>query len=123
GLELGAERDQARLAVHVERLLSDAVADEGKLPPVGVPDGDREHPHEPPHGPLDAPAIEGGQDDLAVATASKAAAGALQLVAELVEVIDLAVEDHDEPARGRPHRLVPVDRQVEDGEPPEPEGD
>ena len=115
-LQLGPEGDEARLAVDVERLLAQAVPDERELAALGVPHRDREHPHEAADGLADAPLLERGQDDLGVGVAAETVSLRLQLPAQVAEVVDLAVEDHHEPAGGRGHRLMAVGREVQDRE-------
>ena len=107
-LELRAEGDQTRLAIHVQRFLADSVSEERQLSAMSVPHGDGEHPDKAADALVDSPPLEGGEDHLGVRVPPKAVSVLLQLAAELLEVVDLSVEDHDEPARGRPHRLVTV---------------
>src|SRR5581483_11948157 len=56
-----------------------------------------------------------------VGVAAEALAFRLELVAQLPEVVDLAVEHDDVAAVGRMHRLVAGLREVDDGEPAEPQ--
>ena len=56
------------------------------------------------------------QDDLGVAAGAKGDAHPLQLVPQLAEVIDLAVEDESVAAVRGQHRLVAGGRQIEDGQ-------
>ena len=121
-LELRAERDQARLAVHIKRLLADAVSDERQLPALGIPHGDREHSDEAADGGANSPSFKRGEDDLGVRVPPKAVSVLLQLAAKVSEVVDLSVEDRHETTGRRPHRLMAMWRQVDDGEPTKSEG-
>ena len=60
-------------------------------------------------------------DDLGVGAAAEGDALALEAGAQIAVVVDLAVEDDDQPAVRRSHRLVPGRRQIDDGQPAEAE--
>src|SRR5207244_12144905 len=64
-----------------------------------------------------APVSVGRQQDFRVAARPEAIPGGPQLVAQLDVVVDLAIEDDDELAILRAHRLVASGAQVQGGEP------
>src|SRR5690606_25185403 len=80
-------------------------------------------PDETPHGGLDAPLLERGEDRLRVGVAAETGAGALQLTAKIQVVVHLAVEDQCVAPGRRVHRLAPGGRQVQNGEAAEAERD
>jgi hypothetical protein len=120
-LHLRGEGEEARAVVVEERLLPRPVAREEEAPPPRVPQREREHPVEGRDSLVPALLVE-VQDDLAVAPASEAMA-ALELLAQLTEVVDLAVEDEPERAVLVRHRLPRGFAQVDDREAAVAEGD
>ena len=94
-------------------------ADEMKAALYAVPHGDGEHAVEALHRRFDAPRLERREHDLRVGMSAVLARR--QRAAQLLEVVDLAVERDDETLRL--HRLMSGRREVDDGEPAEPEGE
>ena len=115
-LHLRGEREQARPVVVVERLLAGTVAGDQEALPPRVPEREREHPVERFHDLVLALLVE-VKDHLPVALAREAMA-VLQLLAQLAEVVDLAVEDQPERSVFVRHRLAGRVAQVDDGEAP-----
>jgi hypothetical protein len=121
GLEFGGEEEAATLPSVVERLFAVAITGEVEAALVAVPEGEGEHPVEAGEGLGNAPAFEGGEEDLGVGGA--APGEGTEFLAEVLVVVDLAVEGDDEALRGGGHGLVPGRREIEDGEPAVSEGD
>ena len=104
----------------VQRLDPEPVAAQGEHAGVAVQDGEGEHPEEA----LDAcraPLVEGLEQHLGVGVGEEAVAVALQLLAELAEVVDQAVEDGGQAQLVVDHRLRTALGEVEDLEPAVPE--
>ena len=64
-LDLGSERQPARVNGVIQRLDPDAIADQPELAAAGVPDSDREHSAKPLQE-RDAPLLKGVDEDLGV---------------------------------------------------------
>ena len=119
-LQLGGE-DELAVGLGVEEgLLPHPVPRQEEAPPVRVPDGEGEHPPEPGQAVFPV-LLVGVEDDLRVARRGEAVPLALQLGAELLEVIDLPVEGDPDGAVLVAHRLVAAG-EVDDAQPPLPEG-
>ena len=119
-LGLGAERHPARHTREIERLDAEPVAGEHQPAAARVPQGDGEHAVEVGQEIEPAVLVE-MDDDLGVGMiGGEAVAGALELLAQLDVIVDLAVEDDGD-------RLVLVEDRllaggdIDDGEPPRPE--
>ena len=69
------------------------------------------------------PVFERSEDHRGVGVPTEAMTLILQLLTELPEIVDLAVEGQYESARGRPIGLVSFFREIEDRESAEPECD
>ena len=121
-LELGGEgQPRAREPVE-ERLDPEAVAREEQRAPPSVPDREGEHPPQAVEAAHPVSFVE-AQQDLGVGARAKAGAGPEELLPELHEVVDLAVEHDPYRAVVVPHRLVAGGREVDDAESPVPEPD
>jgi hypothetical protein len=120
-LELGAERHQSVLGVDEHGFNAEAVANEREAPLARVPHGNAEHADEATRRVGDTPLLERGEDHLGIRMSAECGAQTLQLGAEIAEVEDLAVEHNREAAAARAHRLMTQLRQIDDGEPAEPE--
>src|ERR1700720_1565317 len=105
-LELRREKKTLAVARVVHRLLAETVARQQERPLAPIPESDREHARDAAKGFFDSPSHAGGEHDFRVRAAAKAVAEALELFLELEKVVDLAVEDDDEAAVARAHRLV-----------------
>ena len=121
-LELGAEEHAPRRAMVIERLHAGPVATERQAAVPRVPHGEGEHPDEPGNGGIDAPAVHRVQHDFAVGRAGEPIAP-LQVLPDLAEIVDFAVEHDGQPAVGGPHRLAPGGREVDDRQSPVAEPD
>ena len=119
--QLGGERKLAVDRAVVERLDPEAVAREHEPPPARVPDRDGEHPAQALCE-LVAVLLVEMEHHFGVAVRPEAVPGALQLGAQLAEVVDLAVLDDDGGAVLVRDRLV-ARLEVDDREPPRGEGD
>ena len=120
--QLGGERELAvRLAV-VERLDPVAVAREHEPPTLGVPESDGEHPPEPVREALAVLLVE-VDEHLRVSVRREPVPCALEVVAQLAVVVDLAVLDDGDPPVLVRDRLV-AGGEVDDREAPrrEPDG-
>ncbi len=115
GVEGRAEGDRVARGRRVERLLAEAVAREEDLALVQVHDGEREHPAQALHHGRAVRRVERGED-LGVAGGPHRVSAPHEVRAQLVMVVDLAVEGHDVAAVGRDHRLRSV-RAVDDRQP------
>ena len=107
----------------MKRLHAKAIPHEPELALAAIPGRDREHADEGVERIAHAKAIELREHDLGVGTAAERRAIAFEFRAKLEEVVDLAVEDRDESARRRGHRLIAERGEVLDLEPAEAEGD
>ena len=87
---------------------------QGALLPV--PQAEGEHPDEPFQRRLEAPLDDGREHHFRIRMSAKRVAGFFQITPQIVEVVDLAVKDDDEPAVGREHGLMAFRGKVEDGE-------
>ena len=117
-LDLAAEQKCAgfRRNIIVQRLDAKMVAGAKQRPAVFVPQGKGEHPPQPGQK-LPAPLLVAVQQNLGVATGGKGVSGGDQLLAQRLEVVDLAVEHNGQAVVLVEHRL-PAALQVDDGQPP-----
>ncbi len=115
-LDLGGEHERLAEPRPVERLDPEPVARQRETPLVAVPDGQREHPVEALER-LFAPGGERVEHDLGVAGRAEREAERLELSAQLLEVVDLAVVVEHVAAVGRDHRLAGRRARVEHGQP------
>ena len=90
----------------VEGLLAHAIAGEMQHAFLLVPHGKGKHAVEALGGCDDAPMTKGRQHDLGVGVAAKGVAEGSEFGAQILEVVDLAIEDDDEAAIGAVHRLM-----------------
>ena len=91
---------------------------------AGVALGDREREHaDEVVDAAGAPAVVGLEHHLGVRGREEAVAGGLQLLAQLLVVVDAAVEDQRQPEVAVDHRLRAARGQVDDRQPPVPERD
>jgi hypothetical protein len=119
-LELGGERQATVRHPVVERLDAEAVARGEEAVLLRVPDREAPHPvHARQH--VLAPGRPRGEDHLGVAAGAKRRAPGLQLLAQLDEVVNLAVEDEPVAPARIAHGLVAGGRKVEDRQPAERE--
>src|SRR5437764_4816718 len=116
GGQLGREREPASQHRVVERLLAEPVARQNQLVLDAVPEREREHAVEPVER-RGLPFGERGKNDLRVGMTAKAVSEALELLAKLREVIDLAVVSNRVAPVGGGHRLVAEWRQIKDRQP------
>ena len=93
-----------------------------KLPLSAIPHGEGKHAVKARQGFLDAPLLDCSQHDFCVRKTTKAVAGGFQLVAQIGEVIDFAVEDDYVPATFGVHRLMAVPGKINNRKPPMTEG-
>jgi hypothetical protein len=99
-----------------ERLLAEPVAGEHEPLPLRVPDREREHAIQRLGAPLPELLVKMDQD-LGVAARLEAVPLRLERAAQLLVVVDLAVEDDLDRAVLVPHRLGAQRRQVDDRQP------
>ena len=119
--QLGREAQLAADVPVVERLDPVAVAREHEAAARGVPDRDREHPAQP-LGEAGAVLLVEMDEHLGVGVRAEGVPGALELVAQLGVVVDLAVLDDDDAAVLVRDRLVAAG-EVDDREAPRAERD
>ena len=119
-LQLGAEEEGVPHGGVVQGLDAEGVPGGVQFPLCPVPHHEGEHPPQLPGegGALLGVALE---DDLGVRVGGEGAAPGDQLLAQLLEVVHLAVVGQDEIAVGAGHGLVAVG-QVDDGQPPVGDG-
>ena len=120
-LQRGGEADAVAALVDVERLDAEPVAGEDQPPGAVLDHRDREHAEEVVDE-VGAPLGVGLEHDLGVRRREEAVPGRLELGAQLLVVVDDPVEHHGEPEVRIDHRLRAVDRQVDDRQPPVPQG-
>jgi hypothetical protein len=95
-----------------------------QAPALAVPKSDGEHTVEAFHCRLNPPRVECSQQHLGVRVSAEGWGFArfLELDAQRLEVIDLAVQHNDIAARCGHHRLVAGGRNIDDGKPSKAEG-
>ena len=122
-LQLGAE-EEPPIVQHrvVERLLAEPVARQEHRALRLIPEREGEHPVEVPNAIL-APLLPGVDDDFGVAARAEGVAERLQLVDQLGEIVDLAVERDAHRAVLVEQRLSPERRKIDDREPAMAEAD
>lgn len=112
-LRLAREDEAARVAPVIQRLLPEAVAGEGQLSPVRVPDGEGEHPVER-RGQLNRwQVLREMRDDLRVAPSSEVMPTELETFPQSAVVVDLAVEGHTDTTVLRRDRRI-AGRKIDD---------
>ena len=116
---LGTEVQLPASGVIDERLLAQAVASEHEGPSPRVPDGNGEHPVEALDERGTVPLVE-VDDDLGVRLRPERMPRPRQLIAQLFEVVDLAVEHGPDAPALVALGLVTGDK-VDDPQPPDPE--
>ncbi len=114
-LELGRERDSAvRVGVVDEGLFAQAIPGQEDAVLAGVPQGQGEHAPQMLEA-VDAVLLVGVDDGLGVRVGLEAMTAVLELLAEILEVVDLAVEDDADGAVFVVDRLVAAG-DVDDGQ-------
>jgi len=120
-LELRTEEERPARPAVVHRLLAEAVARQMQASLVAVPQRQGEHTGAAHQGVVQSPPLHRGEQDLGVRRPPEAMPAALELGAQLGEVVDLAVVgEHVAAIRGF-HRLVPGLGQVDHGQTTGPE--
>ena len=99
----------------VERFHAEAIPGEHKTAFDPIPDRKGEHSVEARQR-RKAPFGEGGKQHLGIRARPEATAERLQLRAQLLEIVELAIVDHDKAPVGRRHRLAAGLAQIDDGE-------
>ncbi len=115
-LQLGREHEAPAGDRVVEGLLACAVAGAEQAPLLDVPDREREHPREVVEARL-APGPERLDEDLGVRRRAEPGAQSLQLGAQRLEVVELAVVGDDEAAVTGAERLIGRGRGVDHDQP------
>ena len=116
----GGEPQPAGHRRQVQRLDAQPVARQRHHTGVPVGDGEREHPLESVDA-AHAPVVERLDHHLAVGGREEAVPGGLKFVAQLLVVVDAAVEHQRQPEIAVDHRLGAAGGQVDDRQPPMPE--
>src|SRR6185503_2116764 len=114
-LDLGREKEQAVLVVPVERLDAVLVAGEEEALSRAVPNGECKHAIKPRDA-IGPPFLIGVNDDFRVRWRVETVTFRLQLDAELLEVVKLAVVNDDDRPVLVGHRLVAEWRKIDDRE-------
>ncbi len=109
-------RRRVRAARDVERLDAERVAREQKLSPLRVPAGEGEHPPQR-RDRVGPPGRQRSQQHRRIPGGLEFLPRGDEAIAQLLEVVDLAVEDDHLAADGVRHRLRASRRDVEDGQP------
>ena len=110
-----SEGDSALDLHEIQRLHTDAIADEEEPTFNSIQHCERELAAKTRHG-VRAPALPCFEDDLGVAGRPESVTKRLELLAKIQEIEDLAIEDNLVPAAAAAHRLMPGGTQIEDGE-------
>src|SRR3569832_2200090 len=92
-LQLGPEQQRAVHASVVQWLFAEAITNEAERRRFAIPQRDREHAHEALKTPHHAPTFDSREHDFRVRPTAKPYSRAFQLLPELEEVVNLAVED------------------------------
>src|SRR5581483_8302748 len=125
--ELGAEQQRTGLPAIIEWLFAQRIACQVERSFQTIPDGECKHPVELLHGIDNAPAFKAGQHDLGIRVAVEMGASvgsiALQLFAEIEEIVDFAVKDDDVTSAGRNHGLMASRREIHNCEAAVAQGD
>src|SRR4249920_2048828 len=111
------EADEATAFGVIERLDAETVARQHDAAGIALPQRKGEHALEALHA-IRAPGVIRFQDDFGVAVGEEAITLALQLRAQLAEIIDAAVESDSEPKLVVGHRLLRGGCQIKDAETP-----
>ena len=120
GLDLRAEHQPAVSLRVVERLDADAVAGEQQPPAHGVVQGEAEHAAQVVDH-VDPVFLVAVQDHLGIGVAAEAVPFCLELGAQFLKIVDLAVEHQADGVVLVEHRLAAVLAQVDDRQPAEAE--
>ena len=104
GLDLGAEHERRAVPGVVQRLDAEVIACGEQRLRAGIPQREGEHAAQARDQPF-APCMPTRYESLGIARGAKGPSAARELVAQLAEVVDLAVEDHGDLAVGTRHRL------------------
>src|SRR4051794_22450808 len=112
GFQLGTKQERIACPAVIHRLLSEPIAGQSERAFATVPDGETEHAVETLDRFADAPLLEGGEHDFRVRMAAETMTVLVQICADLLEVVDLAVEHHHEGTAFAVHRLVPFSGKV-----------
>ena len=112
-LQFRAEPQRPAIPGVIQRFDAEPVPDQPEAPGTLMPKRDREHADES-FNRGDAPMAQRREYDLGISAAAKSISTRLQLRSYFGEVVDLAVEDHDEIAVRRNHRLAAQFGQIED---------
>src|SRR5262245_12519284 len=100
-----------------ERFLPQPVSRKEQALARSIPESEREHPVQALEEPLRSPFLVRMNDDLGVGPRSEAMSGSPELVSQVIEVVDLAVEDDPDRPVLVAHGLVAGRRAVDDAEP------
>ena len=103
-----------------QRLDAEAVPKQMQLPRRPVPQGNRKHPDEAGDS-VGPPLRERRKNHLGISRSRKAMSERLQLSADLLEVVDFAVEDHHPGLATRHHGLMPQRTEIKNRQSPMPE--
>ncbi len=122
-LEFGAEQQHAAAPAPVQRLDAEPIANQPQRRLGTIPQRDGEHADEPRHRALRPKFPECRQHHLGIRAAAKPVAKPREFVAQLGEIIDLAVVGDDIASVRGMHRLMPERRQIDDRQPPMPKPD
>ena len=95
GLDLGSKGEATVLLPDVKRFYADVISAQQELAEIGVPKRDGKHPIEVDREIVTVLLVE-MRDDLGVCVAAKTVSLGFELLSELAEVVDLAIEDRDD---------------------------
>ena len=115
-LVLRGEQDALRGFGHRHRLDAEAVARQPELGAAQIDIGEREHAVEQRHGLARPPVVQRLQHDLGVGCGVEDDAFGAQVVAQRLEIVDLAIEDQHALAILNLHGLTGVTGGVDDGQ-------
>src|SRR5205823_7650204 len=121
-LDFGGEQEPIRAGEVEQRLLPNAVSRQEQGSPASVPDGEGEHAPQPLHARATV-FLPGVDDRLRVAVGSEYVSLGLEVLAQLLEVVDLSVERDPDGSVFVRHRLCGDGSKIDDGEPPVAESD
>ena len=118
-LQLGGEDEAFADAAVIERLFPEPVARQHQRTLAAIPQREREHSSGTFQRARKSPARNGFEQDFGVGmTPPGVRRLGVQPAADLLVIVDLAVEDHDVALACRKHRLVAGGRQIDDRQPP-----
>ena len=116
-LQFGGEDEAPVPQSIVERLDTEAVADEAKRPVPPIPKRKREHADETLDRRPHAPFGDGLDQNLGIGMSLEAPPARLKLWPQVARIVDLAVVADDAGATARHHGLGACRRKIDDGEP------